>query len=165
MSVVVGFLYIPVSYTHLDVYKRQLQSNTLLGKLTPVAWVAGMTQRRYRASDNSKLPEELQELLNRSSNDLSSGEVKELRQFLHEFKDCFAVRGQSLGRTSLVQHRINTGDTTPIHQPPRRPPLSKQEEMSRLVQDMLTEEVIEPSSSAWSSPVAVSYTHLVILVN
>ena len=62
--------------------------------------------------------------------------------------------------TSLVQHRINTGDTTPIRQPPRRPPLSKQEEMSRLVQDMLTEGVIEPSSSAWSSPVAVSYTHL-----
>ena len=92
-----------VSYTHLDVYKRQL-----LGKLTPVAWVAGMTLRRSSASDNSKLPEELQELLNRSSNELSSGEIKELRQFLHEFIDCYAFLGQSLGRTSLVQHRINT---------------------------------------------------------
>ena len=61
-----------------------------------------MTQRKSSASDTSKLPEELQELLSRSSNDLSSGEVKELGQFLHEFKDCFAVRGQSLGRTSLV---------------------------------------------------------------
>ena len=66
-------------------------------------------------------------------------------RFLHEFKDCFAVRGQSLGRPSLVQHRINTGDTTPIRQPPPRPLLSKQEEMSQLVQDMLTEGVIEPS--------------------
>ena len=91
-----------------------LQTNMLLGKLTPVAWVAGITQRRSSASDNSKLPEELQELLNRSSNDLSSGEVKELRQFLHEFKDSFAVRGQTLGRISFVQHRINTGDTTPV---------------------------------------------------
>ena len=107
------------------------QSDTLLGKLNPVAWVAGITQRRSSSSDTSKLPQELQELLNRSSYDLSSGEVKELRKFLHEFKDCFAVRGQSLGRTSLVQHRINTGDTTPIRQPPRRPPLSKQEEKSR----------------------------------
>ena len=75
--------------------------------------------------------------------DSSSGEVKELTQFLHEFKDCFAVRGQSLGRTSLVQHRINTEDTTPIRQPPRRPPLSKQEEMCRLVQDMLTQGIIQ----------------------
>ena len=60
--------------------------------------------------------------------------------------------------SSLVQHRINTGDTlrpTPIRQPPRRPPLSKQEEMSRLIQDILTEGVIEPSSSAWSSPVVL----------
>ena len=45
-----------------------------------------MTQRRSSASDTSKLPKELQELLNRSSNDVSSGEVKELR-------DCFAVQG------------------------------------------------------------------------
>ena len=45
-----------------------------------------MTQRRSSASGNSKLPEELQELLNISSNDLSSGEVKEFKQFLHEFK-------------------------------------------------------------------------------
>ena len=86
------FVVVSVSYTHLDVYKRQ---------------------------------------------------VKELGQFLHEFKDCFAVRGQSLGRTSLVQHRINTGDTTPIRQPTRRPPLSKQEGLSWLVQDMLTEGVID----------------------
>ena len=116
-----------------------LQTNTLLGKLTPVAWVAGITQRRPSSSHTSKLPEELQKLLNRSSNDLSSGEVKEVRQFLHEFKDRFTVRGQSVGRTSFVQHRINTGDRTPIRQPPRRPPLSKQEEMSLLIQVMLTE--------------------------
>ena len=32
---------------------------------------------------------------------------------------------------------------------------SKQEEMSRLVEDLLTEGVIEPSSGAWSSPVVL----------
>ena len=53
-----------------------------------------MMQRRSNGLDNSKFPEELQELLNRSSNDLSGGEVKELRWVLHEFKDSFAVREQ-----------------------------------------------------------------------
>ena len=56
-----------------------LQSNTLLGKITPVAWVAeddAMTQRRSSTTDISDLPEELQELLNRSSNDLPSGKLK-----------------------------------------------------------------------------------------
>ena len=34
-------------------------------------------------------------------------------------------------------------------------PLAKQEEMTPLVQNMLTEGIIEPSSSAWSSPVVL----------
>ena len=78
------------------------KSNTLLGKLTPVAWVTGMTQRSCSATETFELPEELQELLNRSSKDISSGQVKELRRFLHEIKDSFADQGQSLGRISLV---------------------------------------------------------------
>ena len=99
-------------------------------RLTPVA---KMTQRRSSNTDTSELPHELQELLNISSINLSRGEVKELRRILHEFKYSFAVREQSLGRTSLVQHCINTENTNPIRQPPRRPPLSKQEKMSRLL--------------------------------
>ena len=71
-----------------------LQRNTLQGKFTPVVWVAGMTQQRSSALDTCSLPEGLQDLLNRSSNNLASGEVKELRWFLHEFKDSFAVREQ-----------------------------------------------------------------------
>ena len=74
---------VPIRVANILDQSITLQSNTLLGKLTPVAWVAGITQRRPSSSDTSKLPEELQELLNRSSNDLSSGEVKELGQFLH----------------------------------------------------------------------------------
>ena len=54
-------------------------NTTYLGKVSPV--VAGMTQQRYSASNTSTLPEKLQELLNSSSNDLLSGEVKELRRF------------------------------------------------------------------------------------
>ena len=63
--------------------------------------------------------------------------------------------GVSLGRTLLVQHRFKIGDTIPIHQPPRRCPLAKQEEMSWVIQDMLTEVIIEPSSSVLSPPVVL----------
>ena len=77
---------VPIRVANILDQAITLQTNTLLGKLTPVAWVARMTQQRSSASDNSKLPEELQELLNRSFN-LLRGEVKELRWFLHEFKN------------------------------------------------------------------------------
>ena len=58
-----------------------------------------MMQRKSRASDTSKLPEEFVELLNGSSDDLPRTEVEEFRQFLHEFKDVFAVQEEP---TSLV---------------------------------------------------------------
>ena len=44
-----------------------LKSNKHLGKISPVDWEAGTTQQRANASDTLKLPEELEELLNRSS--------------------------------------------------------------------------------------------------
>ena len=62
-------------------------------RLWPVAWVAGMTQQMSGASDTSKLPVELQELLNKSSNDLSNGEVKELRQFYMNSKIVLQFKG------------------------------------------------------------------------
>ena len=68
-----------VSYTHL----------MFLDKLIPVAWVAEMTQRRCSTTDTSELPEELQELLNRTSNDLSSDEIKELRPVSYTHLDVY----------------------------------------------------------------------------
>ena len=53
-----------------------------------------------------------------------------------------------------MKHRIDTGDATPIRQPPRRLPLSK-EEAQKAVQDMSNQGVIQPLQSAWSSPVVL----------
>ena len=57
---------VPIRVANILDQAITLQSNTLLGKLTPVAWVAGITQRRSSASDTYKLPKEMQELLNLS---------------------------------------------------------------------------------------------------
>ncbi|KRZ50459.1 Retrovirus-related Pol polyprotein from transposon 17.6 [Trichinella nativa] len=58
-------------------------------------------------------------------------------------------------RTSLVTHRIETGEARPIKQPPRRLPVSQRSVMERLVGQMLESGVIEPASGPWSSPVVV----------
>jgi len=60
-----------------------------------------------------------------------------------------------LGRTNVVKHRIDTGDERPVKQPPRRLPLAKREEAEQEVQRMLDHNIIEPSQSAWSSPVVL----------
>ena len=45
-----------------------------------------------------------------------------LVDILYRHQEAFSLRGE-LGHTDLVYHRINTGDATPVKQPPRRLPL------------------------------------------
>ena len=60
-----------------------------------------------------------------------------------------------LGRTDRLQHPIYTGDARPIRQPVRRIPHHRREEVRRLLDDMLEEKIIEPSTSPWASPVVL----------
>ena len=60
-----------------------------------------------------------------------------------------------LGQTTLGQHEINTGDATPIRQPPRRLPFHQHNAVRELVSDMLQCGVVEPSQGPWSSPIVL----------
>ena len=50
--------------------------------------------------------------------DLSDGDRIKFRNLFKKYRDVFAFPGDQLGRTSLVQHVIDTGDTMPIQQRP-----------------------------------------------
>lgn len=70
--------------------------------------------------------------------------------------DSFEKMGDKLGCTNLVQHRIILKDNVePIKQRyyPISPALLKHMDLE--LQDMLDKDVIEPSSSAWSSPIVM----------
>ena len=67
----------------------------------------------------------------------------------------FAEHNLDLGRTDVVKHQINTGDSRPIKQQPRRIPAHLTEEVSKNIDDMLAKGVIKPSSSPWSSPIVM----------
>ena len=54
-----------------------------------------------------------------------------------------------------MKHTIDTGDARPIRQPPRQLPLSNMGEASKLMSDMSTQGIIEPSSSPWAAPVVL----------
>lgn len=61
--------------------------------------------------------------------------------------------GTGLGRTHLLEHRIDTGDHLPVNQRqyPFSPPIMK--ELEQEIQDMIEMDVVEPSHSSWRSPV------------
>ena len=67
----------------------------------------------------------------------------------------FAADSTDLGFCSVLQHDVDTGDSPPIKQSPRRPPLSAGNAEDDIIDDMLATGVIEPSTSEWASPVCL----------
>jgi len=79
----------------------------------------------------------------------------DLHCFLIKHANTFAKSPDDLGFCDILQHDIDTGDTYPIKQPSRRPPLSQGNVENELLDNMLASGVIEPSHSPWASPVTL----------
>eukprot|EP00731_Ephydatia_muelleri_P028964 Em0020g608a len=86
---------------------------------------------------------------------LNDGEKELVFHLLMEYADVFAFNSGQIGRTNILKHRIDTGNTPPVHLLPRRIPQSRREEMAKLVKDMLEQGAIQQSDSPWSSPVVL----------
>ncbi|KRZ02482.1 Retrovirus-related Pol polyprotein from transposon opus [Trichinella zimbabwensis] len=84
-----------------------------------------------------------------------SAQASTLESILRRHSRAISRNYDDLGRTSVVTHRIETGEAQPIKQPPRRLPLAQRSVMERLVGQMLESGVIKPASGPWSSPVVL----------
>ena len=56
---------------------------------------------------------------------------------LSQYSDVVATNNEELGRTSILSHKIDTGDATPIRQQARRVPLPQREKVQELLKDMM----------------------------
>ena len=79
------------------------------------------------------LDRELGKLLEKYSRNLSKEQSKQVSELLLEFKELFAVSDSDLGHTDRVKHKIETGASKPVKQPPRRTPVSLREEVDKHV--------------------------------
>ena len=80
---------------------------------------------------------------------LSASQRNDIKQLIHEFQDIFP---DSPPKTSWIKHDVDVGDVRPIKQHPYRVNPVKDPAMSKEVDYMLKHDIIEPSSSSWSSP-------------
>ena len=103
---------------------------------------------QFEQCDYSELPD-------LSDSVLSDGDRIKFRNLFKKYRDVFAFPGDQLGRTSLVQHVIDTGDTMPIQQRPYRASPDVKKEIDRQVNEMLKNRIIQESVSPWSSPVVL----------
>ena len=86
---------------------------------------------------------------------LSDGDKIKFKDLFRKYRDVFAFSDDQLGRTSLVQHTIDTGDAAPIKQRPYRTTPENKQEIDRQVSDMLQKGIVQESVSPWSSPVVL----------
>ena len=96
----------------------------------------------------------VESLLDQTSRDLDDVQQRQLAGVLLRYSDLFPTPGSTFtGHTDAVEHEIDMGDGSPIRCAPRR--TSPQKMKKECVAEMLTGGQIEPSDSAWSSPVVL----------
>ena len=106
------------------------------------------TREKHSQADYSEFPD-------LSDSVLSEADKIKFRDLFQSYRDVFAFTDDQLGKTSLVQHVIDTGDALPIKQRPYRTSPQCKQEIDRQVEDMLRKGIIRESVSPWSSPVVL----------
>ena len=75
--------------------------------------------------------------------------------FVLKAHNVFALSELERGEVEGIRHKMDTGESPPICQSPRRVPFSLRPTIKKLVDDMLKTKVVKGSSSPWSSPVVL----------
>ncbi|KAK3878810.1 hypothetical protein Pcinc_016620 [Petrolisthes cinctipes] len=96
-----------------------------------------------KSADMGLLPEHLWDLAKRSTSCLTEEQAKKMHKVLVQYADVFSRGDMDLGRTALVKHSVNTGNSSPVKQAPRRVALAKREEMPQAVESMAALWLIE----------------------
>ena len=100
-------------------------------------------------------PDHMSSLLDKCHGDLSPLEYQKLSSFLKSYVGIFASPDGKLGRTNLIEHEIETGDSAPIKQRAWRLPFAKRQVAENEVKRMLAEDIIEPAHGPWASPIVL----------
>ena len=101
------------------------------------------------------VPEHLKDLFKRSSENLDVEQSIKLAGLFNKYQGSFAKTRTEYGKCSVLKHKIDTAEAAPVRQPLRRTPQAFQGEEEKYIQEQLKAGVIQPSSSAWSSPIVM----------
>lgn len=84
---------------------------------------------------------------------LNNEEKANLMALCSKFADVFYIEGENLTFTNRIKHHIRTTDDNPVYTKSYRYPFIHRQEVSDQINKMLTQGIIRPSESAWSSPI------------
>ncbi|GFW27160.1 hypothetical protein TNCV_93861 [Trichonephila clavipes] len=140
---------IPVRICNVTEKPRVFQKGEVLATCSPVTCFCKSSSLLLSNSPQQLTPDLLENA------ELSPEQKSSAERLFHEFEDVFSRNSSDIGHTTVTQHRIDTTDHPPIKQHPRRLPFAKQEEVGTLLREMQENDIIEPSSSPWASPIVL----------
>ena len=154
-----------------------LKGNQIVGVVTPLVsnqvFAFGVNDKEFLSTEDTTLlcdtpntshkssPKTSQEIsddelvFDFENSDLTPDQKEILLHFLKQNKDVFTTGLHNLGRTHVQTHTIDTGDAPPVRLPHYRQNPEIRRETERQVKEMLAHKIIEPSNSAWHSPVVL----------
>lgn len=101
-------------------------------------------------------PTRAKEVISRLRTDhLNKEERINLETLCNKYADIFYIEGEALTFTNKIKHRIRTTDEVPVYSKSYRYPYIHRDEVRDQIGKMLTQGIIRPSESAWSSPIWV----------
>lgn len=108
----------------------------------------------HKRNDNPQRLQKIREKLRTSH--LNKVERESLEQICIDFNHVFYLDGDNLTATDALKHNIPTKiDASPINVKSYRYPQIHKEEVDKQINKMLEQNIIEPSTSPWNSPVWV----------
>jgi len=108
-----------------------------------------------RAATVSTSDEIVSSLLQQLPADLEVEQRRQVSQFLQKYQDVFSTSTYDMGRTTLVEHEINTGGHPPIRQGLRRHPIAHLNIIDEQVREMVQNDLVEPAASPWADNVVL----------
>ncbi|UYV68132.1 K02A2.6-like [Cordylochernes scorpioides] len=115
---------------------RAIKKGSCLGNAEPAVLIKRNHPVMQKSKRADNVPDYLQQVWGETKKELQPGQQRELATLLATYNNIFAKSSEDYGRTDLTKHRINT-------------------EAETLVKEMLDQNIIEPFSSPWVSPVVL----------
>ena len=113
------------------------------------------TVDKKKRAPNESLPPHVQELYDRSLDELNARQQQELRRLLTTYQDVFAKDANDIGCTRWVKHDVDTGEELPVRQCPRRVRFEQRPVLQNTIADLHAQGRIRPSHSEWGSNVVL----------
>ena len=113
------------------------------------------TNKRLDSKDTYKSDNDLIDRLDIGDDKTSTEEKEKIKKLLYEYCDVFSKNKTDFGKTDIIQHSIELIGDKPKRQGARPLRPDQRSELKQHIQELLDADVIQPSTSEYSSPIVL----------